>query len=102
MVDELIYSELAKSFAAAGHFLVRDEATGSYGYVYPILISPAWALVQGVPDAYAAAKGINSLVMSLAAVPGVLPRAPRARALARRWPRPRSPSRSRRWSTRRR
>ena len=26
MVDELIYSELAKSFAASGHFLVRDEA----------------------------------------------------------------------------
>ncbi len=69
MVDELIYSELAKSFAATGHFLVRDHATGSYGYVYPILISPAWAVFNAVPDAYAAAKGINSLVMSLAAVP---------------------------------
>jgi hypothetical protein len=69
MVDELIYSELAKSFAASGHFLVRDHATGSYGYVYPVLISPAWAAFRSVPDAYAAAKGINSLVMSLAAVP---------------------------------
>jgi hypothetical protein len=68
-VDELIYSELAKSFAAGGHFLVRDHATGSYGYVYPILIAPAWAAFKAVPDAYAAAKGINALVMSLAAVP---------------------------------
>ncbi len=69
MVDELVYSELAKSFAATGHFLVRDHTVGSYGYVYPILISPAWAAFRSVPDAYAAAKGINSLVMSLAAVP---------------------------------
>jgi 4-amino-4-deoxy-L-arabinose transferase-like glycosyltransferase len=69
MVDELIYSELAKSFAATGHFLVRDHTTGSYGYVYPILIAPAWAVFKAVPDAYAAAKGINSLVMSLACVP---------------------------------
>jgi dolichyl-phosphate-mannose-protein mannosyltransferase len=69
MVDELIYSELAKSFAATGHFLVRDHSTGSYGYVYPILIAPAWAAFKAVPDAYAAAKGINALVMSLAAVP---------------------------------
>jgi hypothetical protein len=68
-VDELIYSELAKSFAAGGHFLVRDHTTGSYGYVYPILIAPAWAAFKAVPDAYAAAKGINALVMSLAAVP---------------------------------
>jgi hypothetical protein len=69
MVDELIYSELAKSFAATGHFLVRDHSTGAYGYVYPILIAPAWAVFRSVPDAYAAAKGINSLVMSLAAIP---------------------------------
>ena len=69
MVDELIYSELAKSFAASGHFLVRDHSTGAYGYVYPILIAPAWAVFRAVPDAYAAAKGINALVMSLAAIP---------------------------------
>ena len=69
MVDELIYSELAKSFAATGHFLVRDEPSDVYGFVYPILISPAWAIYQKVPDAYAAAKAINALLMSLAAVP---------------------------------
>src|SRR5205823_3979051 len=69
MVDELIYSELGKSFAAGGDFLVRSQHTGWYGYVYPVLIAPAWAAFKAVPDAYAAAKGINALVMSLAAVP---------------------------------
>ena len=34
-----------------------------------MLISPAYALFDRVPDAYAAVKTINSLVMSLAAVP---------------------------------
>jgi 4-amino-4-deoxy-L-arabinose transferase-like glycosyltransferase len=69
MVDELIYSELAKSFAAGGHFLVRDQATAAYGLVYPALISPAWAFFSSVPTAYAAAKAINALLMSLTAVP---------------------------------
>jgi hypothetical protein len=69
MVDELIYSELAKSFAATGHFLVRDQPSDVYGFVYPLLISPAWAIFEKVPDAYAAAKAINALLMSLAAVP---------------------------------
>jgi glycosyltransferase involved in cell wall biosynthesis len=69
MVDELIYSELAKSFAATGHFLLRDVHDGSYGVVYPVLISPAWRLFSSVPDAYAAAKVIGSVLMSLAAIP---------------------------------
>lgn len=69
MVDELIYSELAKSLADSGRFLVRGEPTAAYGIVYPALIAPAWALFDAVPQAYAAAKAINALVMSLAAVP---------------------------------
>ncbi len=69
MVDELIYSELAKSFAATGHFLIRDVHHGSYGAVYPLLISPAWRAFASVPDAYAAAKTIGSVLMSLTAIP---------------------------------
>jgi glycosyltransferase involved in cell wall biosynthesis len=69
MVDELIYSELAKSFAETGRFLIRDEDYGAYGIVYPLLIAPAWRLFGAVPDAYAAAKTIGSVLMSLAAVP---------------------------------
>ncbi|HKP19066.1 MAG TPA: glycosyltransferase family 39 protein [Gaiellaceae bacterium] len=72
MVDELIYSELAKSFADTGRFLLRGESTAAYGFVYPALISPAWALFDRIPQAYAAAKLINSVVVSLAAVPAYL------------------------------
>src|SRR4029078_2897285 len=73
MVDELIYSELAKSFAAGGHFLFRGHPTATrFGFVSPVLISPAWASSRNVPHAYAAAKAINCLVMSLAAVPAYL------------------------------
>jgi hypothetical protein len=69
MIDEIVYSELAKSFAANGHFLVRGVPSHGYGFVYPVLIAPAWRIFTSVPDAYAAAKVINAVVMSLAAVP---------------------------------
>jgi glycosyltransferase involved in cell wall biosynthesis len=69
MVDELIYSELAKSFAQTGHFLIRDAHHGAYGVVYPLLIAPAWRAFGSVPDAYAAAKAIGSVLMSLTAIP---------------------------------
>jgi glycosyltransferase involved in cell wall biosynthesis len=69
MVDELIYSELAKSFAQTGHFLIRDVHHGAYGVVYPLLIAPAWRVFDSVPDAYAAAKAIGSVLMSLTAIP---------------------------------
>jgi len=69
MVDELIYSELAKSFAAGGHFLVRGEPSAAYGLVYPVLIAPAYRAFAAVPSAYEAAKAINALLMSLTAVP---------------------------------
>lgn len=72
MVDELIYSELAKSFAASGHFAVRGVASHGYGFVYPVLIAPAFRLFSSVPHAYAAAKAIDSVLMSLAAVPAYL------------------------------
>jgi hypothetical protein len=72
MVDELIYSELAKSFADGGRFLLRGQHTAAYGLVYPTLLSPAWALFHRVPQAYAAAKAINAVVVSLAAVPAYL------------------------------
>lgn len=70
MVDELIYSELAKSFAESGSFAIRgDGVGGAYGVVYPLLISPAFALFDSVPDAYGAVKATNGFLISLAAVP---------------------------------
>ena len=69
MVDELVYSELAKSFAATGHFLIRGQHHGAYGFLYPLMIAPAWRLFSSAPAAYAAAKVIGSVAMSLTAVP---------------------------------
>lgn len=72
LIDELVYSEAAKSFAETGHIFVRDQSWQQPGPVYPVLISPAWALFSAVPDAYAAAKAINAVLISLAAVPAYL------------------------------
>ena len=69
MVDELIYSELARSFAATGHFQIRGVSSSGYGFVYPMLIAPAWRLFGSMPRVYAVAKGIGAVTMSLAAVP---------------------------------
>ena len=69
MVDELVYSELAKSFAETGRFAWRDEPINAYGPVYPLLLSPAYFVHEAVPSAYAAAKAMNALLMTLAAVP---------------------------------
>jgi hypothetical protein len=69
MVDELIYSELAKSVAAHGTFDVRGVPSHGYGFVYPLLIAPAFRIWSSVPRAYEAAKDIDSVVMSLAALP---------------------------------
>jgi len=68
MVDELLYSELAKSFASDGEFTIRDAPTPIYSVAYPALISPAW-LAGSIETAYAVARGINALLMTLAAVP---------------------------------
>ncbi|HEY6962606.1 MAG TPA: glycosyltransferase family 39 protein [Gaiellaceae bacterium] len=72
MIDEIVYSELAKSFAATGHFAVREQPTTGYGFVYPILISPAYALFRQIPTVYTGIKLINALLMSFAAVPAYL------------------------------
>ena len=69
MIDEIVYSELAKNLAAHGELLVRGVPSHGYGVVYPVLIAPAWALFTSIPSAYAAAKAINAAVMSLAAIP---------------------------------
>jgi hypothetical protein len=68
--DELLYSELASSFGSTGEFAVRDvPGLAGVGPVYPLLIAPAYALTDDPERAYLAAKAINSVLMSLAAVP---------------------------------
>jgi hypothetical protein len=72
MVDELIYSELARSLAASGELAVREAPASGYGLVYPLLLSPVYAAFDSLVTAYDAVKVVNSLVMSLAAVPAYL------------------------------
>jgi hypothetical protein len=68
MIDELLYAEMAKSFATSGHFLVRDAPTGLNNVFYPALISPAW-LAHSTGTTYGLAKAINVLVMTATAIP---------------------------------
>ena len=72
MTDELTYSELGRSLAAARSLEIRDVPISGYGVLYPLLIAPAYALFDSLTDAYAAVKVINSLTMSLAAIPTYL------------------------------
>jgi hypothetical protein len=69
LVDELIWSELARGIADAGKPLIRGEPEYSYSLVYPVVLSPVYALFDRLPAAYDAVKVLNSVAMSLAAVP---------------------------------
>ncbi len=68
MIDELLYSELAKSFADDGNFFIRGGPRLVDNLGYPALIAPAW-LAGSVETAYGVARAINVMVMVLAAVP---------------------------------
>jgi len=68
MVDELIYSELAKGVAEGAGFSIRGVPTHAYGFVYPLVIAPAY-LIDSLPRAYELVKAINAVVVSLAALP---------------------------------
>ena len=68
--DELIYAHLAESFGSTGSFAIRDSpGLQGFGPGYPLLIAPAFAVFDDLAHAYAAAKAINAVVMSLAAIP---------------------------------
>jgi hypothetical protein len=67
MADELTYSDMAKSFADGDGLTVRGLP--SYARtLYPVLISPAW-LAGSVEAAFAAAKTINTVAMTLGCIP---------------------------------
>lgn len=68
-VDEVIYSELGRSFASDFEFSIRGFASNAYGFVYPALIAPSYALFDSLAEAYGAVKITNVVVMSLTAVP---------------------------------
>ena len=98
MVDELVYSDMARSFAATGHFLIRG-VHGNYGFVYPLLLSPAYLLFGSMHDVYQWARVVDALVMSSAVFPASICSRAASSVRRTRSRRPRSPSRSRRWRT---
>ena len=69
MVDELIYSELARGLAGGDGWSIRGVPTNAYGFVYPLVLAPAYTLFDSLPQAYVAVKAINAAVVSLAALP---------------------------------
>jgi hypothetical protein len=68
MVDELIFSDQAKSVAQHANLDVRDQHFGVFSLLYPVLIAPAWLISSG-KDAYEIAKALNSVLVTLGAVP---------------------------------
>jgi Dolichyl-phosphate-mannose-protein mannosyltransferase len=69
LVDEVIWSEVARGLADAGEPLIRGEPDPGYSIVYPLLISPVYLVFDNLVDAYAGVKTLNAFLMSLAAVP---------------------------------
>jgi len=63
MPDELIYSDLSRSMASLDAPSVRGVTTTGYGFVYPLLIAPAW-LVGDLDRAYAVARALNALLLT--------------------------------------
>ena len=70
--DELHYQENARSLADGAGLKVRDAPFGIVSVLYPLLLAPVYLLFDSLPDAYAAARTINAVVMSLAAIPAYL------------------------------
>ena len=68
LIDEFLYSEQAKSFAENAKYEIRGVPSSIVSYLYPALISPAW-WADSMRTTYALAKAINSVLMTLVAIP---------------------------------
>jgi hypothetical protein len=68
LIDEFLYSEQAKSFAANASYEIRGVPTSVVSYLYPALIAPAW-WADSMRTTYGLAKAINSVLMTLVAIP---------------------------------
>jgi hypothetical protein len=66
--DELLFSELARSFAAGEGFAVRGQPFPFPSFLPSLLQAPVW-LVSSTPAAYALAKALNTVLMCSAAFP---------------------------------
>src|SRR5437016_1920873 len=79
-MDELGYERMAQSFAHTGHFSLFGKAGLAYSPLYPIVLSPIYALTSSAHTAYDWAKIVNGILISLSVFPiyaiarSVLPR----------------------------
>ena len=72
-------SSRSRSRRTGTSWSAASRRTG-YGFVYPVLIAPAWRLFARIPAAYDAAKAINAVVDVARRGAGVPPRPPARRA----------------------
>ncbi len=79
-MDELGYERMALSFAHTGHFSLFGRSGLAYWPLYPIFLSPIYALTSSMHAAYDWAKVENAVLISMAVFPiyaiarSVLPR----------------------------
>jgi hypothetical protein len=79
-MDELGYERMAQSFAQNGHFSLFGKSGLAYSPLYPIALSPIYALTSSMHAAYEWAKVENAILVSLSIFPiyaiarSVLPR----------------------------
>jgi hypothetical protein len=69
--DEYMYAELGRSLLESGAPLVREQSAHFLPLLYPLLTAPAW-LWDDVEQAYRTIQLLNSVAMSLAAIPAFL------------------------------
>jgi hypothetical protein len=67
--DELGYTKLAQSIGQAGHPALFNNPGLSYSPLYPLLLSPIYALGVSQATAYGVIKILNAVLLSLAVFP---------------------------------
>jgi hypothetical protein len=68
-MDELGYERMAQSFAHTGHFSLFGKGGVAYSPVYPIVLSPIYALTSSMHAAYEWVKVENAILISLSVFP---------------------------------
>jgi hypothetical protein len=68
-MDELDYEQMARSFARTGHFALLGKRGLAFSPLYPIVLSPIYALTSSAQAAYEWAKVVNAALFSLSAFP---------------------------------
>lgn len=68
VIDELGYERMAQTFAHTGHFVLLGKTGLAYSPLYPIVLSPIYALTS-IQHAYEWAKVENAVLLALSIFP---------------------------------